>query len=305
MEEKPKTIFPDPEALARAGSLGLMARQTVEGALSGLHRGSFKGYAKEFSGYREYLPGDELRQMDWRATARKGKPLLRQFFSDSDFPVHLAVDGSESMKYASAEISKYDYALNLAACLAYTVLRQEDAAQVSLLGERLRETTPALNRVDGFAGLMEKMAAWKAGGTVRVGESIRELSEKTRPGGLVVLLSDFFEESGNGNGTWAGAVERLRFHGSEVLLIQVMDPEELEFPFDEMLEFKGMEGGESIEADGAEVRAAYLEVMKEFLAGIREFSSRNGSHHLLADTSKPVAGVLQSYLLFRRQSRVV
>lgn len=299
MAEKPKTIFPDPEALARAEALGVMARQTVEGALSGLHRGSFKGYAKEFSGYREYLPGDELRQMDWRATARKGKPLLRQFTSDSTFPVHLVIDGSESMKYASAEVSKYGYSRDLAACLAYLVLRQEDAVQLSLFDERLRESTPMVNRPDGFAGLMEKMAAWEAGGGTRMGESVRELSEKIRPGGLVVLLSDFFEEGE----TWAEAVERLRFHGSEVLLIQVMDSNELEFPFDEMLEFEGMEGAEKMEANGAEVREAYLGVVKGFLERMREFAARNGCHHFLADTSKPVAGVLQSYLLFRRQAR--
>jgi uncharacterized protein (DUF58 family) len=181
------------------------------------------------------------------------------------------------------------------------VLRQEDPVQLSLFGEKLRESTSRMKCLDDFAGLREKMAAWEAGGGTRMGESVRELSEKIRPGGLVVLLSDFFEESE----TWAEAVERLRFHGSEVLLIQVMDSNELEFPFDEPLEFEGMEGAGTLEANGAEVREAYLGVLKGFLERIREFSARNGSHHFLADTSRPVAETLQSYLLFRRQARLV
>lgn len=299
MAENLKTSFPDPAAMTRAKKLGLVARQLVEGRGSGMHRGSFKGYARGFSGHREYLPGDELGQMDWRATARRGKPFLKQYAADSDRAVHLVIDGSESMAYASAERSKFDFARNLAACLAYLALLQEDSVQLSLFGEKLRERTSVVNRVEGFSGLMEKLAAWEPSGETRISGSISGLAERLRRGGLVILLSDFFEETE----TWMEAVERLRFQGNEVLLCQVLDGAEIEFPFAEVLEFEGLEGKEKLIADGAQVRKFYCEELERFLGRMREGCARSGSHWILADSSKSLSEVLESYLAFRRQAR--
>ena len=299
MAEKSQLSFLASATKPRAELLGLQARQTVEGLQSISPRGSFRGYARDFTGHREFSAGQELRHIDWRAGAGRGRSLRGQMAEGSNIPAQLVVDGSASMNYGSGEISKFDYALSLAASFSYLLLRQADPVQLSFFNESVRDCTPLVHGAENFSVLINQMATWNTSGSTKIGESVRELSEKLKPGGVVVLISDFLEEEDS----WIEAVERIRFQRCVTLLIRVMDPQEIGFNFEGPVEFEALEGEEKLTVHPEQIRLAYLEELERFTKTMKEVAARCESHYLLADSSRPVSEILESYLLFRRQPR--
>src|SRR5215831_3826388 len=220
--------FLDPEVLARIGSLELLARAVVEGFMSGLHRSPFTGFSTEFTEYRQYNPGDDLRYLDWRLLARTDRYFIKKYRADTNTQCHLLIDTSASMRYAQAgRVSKLTYAKFLASSLAYLLNRQQDAVGLVAFDEHIHTQVPARSRTGHMRTIFGHLSLLEAGGETRLAESLHELAEILTRRGMVVLISDFYDSSER----LQSAFQHLRFRGHDLMAFHVLDQIEIEFNF--------------------------------------------------------------------------
>jgi len=289
----------DPAALAQAEQLGLFARLVVEGYLAGEHKSPFHGFATEFAEHREYAQGDDLRHLDWKLLARTDRHFIKQYEQETNFVAHLLVDGSESMRFGSGAATKLDYARQLAACLACLVLHQRDAVAVGLFDTALRTHLPRSNNRATLGTIMTQLAAFEPRGGTDLGAVLHGLAAQTPRRGLVFLLSDLLDDEA----AVAGGLQHLRFRGHEVIVMHVLDPAELEFPYTGNVEFVGLEGVAPLQARAHELRRAYLEEFGAWRAALRRTCERFQCHYVPADTARPLREVLGGYLARRQRTQ--
>ena len=287
----------DPDTLSRADKLGMAARFIVEGYMAGEHKSPYRGFAIEFSQHREYAPGDDVRHLDWKVLGRTDRYYIKQYEQETNFVAHLLVDGSESMRYGSEGVSKLDFARGAAACLAYTIIRQRDAVSLTLFDSDTREELPRGNSQNHLFNVLEKLAAFKPQGETDLAGQLHSLAQRAQRKGIVVILSDFFDDED----AVIDAVQHLRFVGHEVIALQVLDHDEIDFPFAGLVEFEGLENIPNLKTRPSEIRKSYLGELHAFQEKLREGFKRNSCHFLECDTSRPLAEVLGNYLTFRRQ----
>jgi uncharacterized protein (DUF58 family) len=287
--------FLDPAAISQAEGLGLQARLIVEGYMAGEHRSPFHGFAIEFSQHREYGPGDDIRHLDWKVLGRTDRYYIKQYDQETNYVAHLVLDGSESMKYGSGKLSKFDFARVLGACLAYLVLNQRDAVSLEVFDTKVRTHLPRSGNLGSIRTIMEALSGFEPAGETDIGGVLHELAGRIKRRGIVVVISDCLA---NDEGVLAG-IQHLRFTGSEVILFHVMDPFELEFPFKGMIEFEGLENAPKQKAQAAEIRKSYLAEVEQFCRSLREGCEKMNCHYQLVNTGHPVAEVLSGYLAFR------
>src|SRR5688572_2138398 len=185
--------FLDPELLARVGSLELLARAVVEGFMSGLHRSPYTGFSTEFTEYRQYNPGDDLRYLDWRLLGRTDRYFIKKYRADTNTQCHLLIDTSNSMNYAhSSSVTKLQYAQFLAASLAYLLSRQQDAVGLVAFADKVHTHVPARNRTGHMRTIFGNLSMLQAGGETHLAESLHQLAEILTRRGIVVIISDFY-----------------------------------------------------------------------------------------------------------------
>src|SRR3569832_550947 len=190
------TRYLDPELLARVGSLELLTRTVVEGFMSGLHRSPFSGFSTEFTEYRQYNPGDDLRYLDWRLLARTDRYFIKKYRADTNTQCHLLIDTSASMNYAHAsQITKLQNAQFLAASLAYLLNRQQDAVGLVGFADKIHTHVPARNRTGHMRTIFGNLSLLEAGGETHLAESLHQLAEILSRRGIVVIISDFYDQS--------------------------------------------------------------------------------------------------------------
>lgn len=287
----------DPEVLERLGSLELIAREIVEGTRIGLHRSPLRGFSTEFSHHRPYVPGDPIRRLDWRVYARTSRYYLKLHESETDFAAHILLDASASMDYGSSGMTKLRYAKILAASLAHLIVRQRDSAGLAVFDSELRsyiEPSSAPGIVGTLAGELEKVTAAPR---TDVAALLHDIAERIRPRGVVILISDLLDDPGG----FGRGLDHLRFRGHDVIVLNVLDPWEIEFPFDGTLKFKGLEAPDEVLTRPRRIREAYLEALRAFLAEVREACERSRVDYVLAETSRRVDLVLAEYLIRRER----
>ncbi|HLL91147.1 MAG TPA: DUF58 domain-containing protein [Tepidisphaeraceae bacterium] len=315
MADSPPNLL-DPETISQAEALGLAARQVVEGYMSGEHKSPFRGFSIEFTQHREYVPGDDTRHLDWKVLGRTERYYLKQYEQETNYVAHLLIDGSESMRYgsgvkgggrgaaprgqASAGLSKFDYAKRIAACLAYVILHQRDAISLSLFDDAVRNYVPRTGSLGSMHGLMATLAAFGPSQKTNVGDVLHNAAAQIRRRGIVILISDLFDDEQK----VLDGIQHLRFGGNEVIVFHVMDPFELQFPFDGNVEFEGLEGYDKMQARPHDIRKSYLAEVTAFQRRMAEGCERNTSHYVLVDTSHPLHEVLAGYLAFRHRTTV-
>ena len=287
----------DPEIISQAEALGLQARLIVEGFMAGEHRSPFRGFAIEFSQHREYGPGDDTRHLDWKVLGRTDRYYIKQYDQETNFVAHIVVDGSESMKYGSGKVSKFDHARVLAACLSFLVLSQRDAVAVEIFDTAVRTQVPRSGNMGSMRTIMEVLAGFTLAGETNLPGVMHELAGRIKRKGIVLVISDCFADEAS---VLAG-IQHLRFTGSEVILFHVMDAFELEFPFKGMVEFVGLEKIPLIAARAVEIRKSYLAEVERFCRVLREGCEHMNCHYQMVNTSVPLAEVLTGYLAFRRR----
>ncbi len=287
----------DPKVLSRLNGLALRARLVVEGYVSGVHRSPFHGFSVEFAEHREYAPGDDLRYLDWKVFGRTDKFYLKQFEEETNLACHLLLDTSESMTYQSsaAPMSKLDYARCAAASLAYLILHQQDSVGLAAIDSDLRAwVRPSSNpsHLGQLIAVMEKAASEKK---TTLGPIFHELADRFDRRGIVIVLSDFFDDVQS----VAKGLKHLRHRRHEVVLMHVLDPAELDFPFEHAMLLRGLEQPQQALVDPRALRRAYL---AEFDAYVRRLKFACRAHridYVLLRTDQSLEVVLSSYLASR------
>ena len=287
--------FLDPAVLARIGGLELRARTIVEGFLSGLHRSPLKGFSVEFAEYRQYLPGDDLSTMDWKVFARTDRHYVKKFEEETNLRGYLVLDVSASMTYGSGAMTKLEYGSCLAAALAYLMNRQRDAAGLVTFDDRILGVTAPSIRPGHLRGLLVTLDRLVAGRRTDAGRPLHQLADAIGKRGLVVLISDLFDEPAR----VIDGLKHFRFRGSDVLVFHVLDPAERTFPFERPVRFQDLESGEEIVVSPQAVREQYLAELGALTETYRRELRLAGIDYTLVDTSQPLDEALMAYLSVR------
>lgn len=284
----------DPRDLAQLPHLRLQARVIVEGYLSGLHRSPHQGYSVEFAEHREYAPGDDLRYVDWKVFGRSDRYYLKQFEEETNFACMLAVDASESMLYGSDpdSLTKFGYARLLAAVLASLIIRQQDAAGLVVFSEQLQHYVRAAGNPQQQTRIWELLEQANASGPTALGPMLHEVSDRFRKRGMIILCSDLFDDLEE----IKLGLQRLKHRRHDIRVLQILDPAELEFPFDEPTLFHGLEIPQDQMIDPRGIRNAYLEEFQSFLIESRRMCRNLGVQHDIIRTDEPFDRVLRRFL---------
>ncbi|MDR3634007.1 MAG: DUF58 domain-containing protein [Isosphaeraceae bacterium] len=292
--------YSDPDAIAQISDLTLRSRRLVEGAISGQHRSPFHGFNIEFASYREYTPGDDLRRLDWRVYARSDRHYIKQYEEESNARVTFVVDASASMNYrgTTAALSKFDYGATLVIALAMLLSRQQDPVGLVLFDEEANTFLPpsaTQAQVTVMSGLLEGCTPARK---TELGGLLRSLSGRIRRRGLLVVVSDLFTDLD----AVYDSLNRLQFAGHEVLVLQVLDRDETELPFDGPTVFRDIEGDEELFAEPSAFRKSYRRAMQDFLDGVTKECGGRGYDHVRFFTDVPLGASLSSFLHARQGS---
>lgn len=293
----PGARFVDPAVLARIGNLELVARSVVDGVINGLHRSPFFGASVDFAEHRGYVAGDDIRRVDWRVFARTDRFFVKEFEADSNSNFSVLLDVSASMAFGAA-ISKLDYARTLAACLTYLVHRQRDRVGLVTFDEDIVDhVPPSAKHLDVVLHTLDRAKAARPG---RLGPPLRKLAEHFGRRGIVVLISDLYEDPD----TVLDAVGPIRFRGNDVLIFHVLDPAELDFGFADPSAFEDIETGESLPIVPDRVAEEYRALVKAHTEGLAARCASQRIDYALMPTSTPLDFSLFSFLSAReRRSR--
>ena len=289
--------FLDPEVLARIGSLELLARAVMEGFMSGLHRSTFTGFSTEFTEYRQYNPGDDLRYLDWRLLARTDRYFIKKYRADTNTQCHLLIDTSASMRYShDGRISKLTYAKFLAASLAYLLNRQQDAVGLVAFDQHVHTHVPARSRTGHMRTIFGQLSLLEPKGETGLAASLHELAEILNRRGIVVLISDFYDQAER----LQSAFQHLRFRGHDLIAFQVLDKNEVEFDFsDPILLLEDSETSEQMPVLPDVVMDGYRKRMREHLEEMRLCATSNRVDYELITTDQPLDYALFSFLSSR------
>ena len=286
----------DPKVLAGIANLALRARWVVEGLLSGVHKSRAKGFSVEFEEHREYSPGDEIRRIDWKALGKFDRYMIKEYEDETNLRAYLLVDGSASMDYASDGITKFDYACTLTASLAYLILKQQDATGVVTFSNKVESFMPPRSKRDYLLQIIHALENRGAAGETNVAKILEELAGQIRRRGLIVLISDLLDEPEQ----IIKGLRQFRFKGNDVIVFHLLDPAELELPFDGNILFEDLEAASlQVIADPRTIRATYKEVVQEFIDTMRKQCHDSAIDYQMISTATPLDQALASYLSWR------
>src|SRR5579862_8819590 len=276
--------FLDPAVIARLGTLELKARTIVEGLLSGLHRSPFKGFSVEFAEYRQYIPGDDLATIDWKVYARSDRYYVKKFEEETNLDCHLMVDVSASMSYGSHAFTKLEYASCLAGALAYLMNRQRDAVGLVGFDDRIVSMLPASARPGHLRSVLLTLEQFKPGQRTDVAKPLHQLADTLSKRGMVIVMSDLLDDPE----AVIRGLKHFQFRGTDVVVFHVLDPDELDFPFDRATRFEDLETNEEVMAVPETVREQYLAEIGALIERYRRELGASGIDYHLLSTRQPL-----------------
>jgi uncharacterized protein (DUF58 family) len=299
--EKRASAEIDPQVLADIGSLAMRARVVADSALAGMHRSRHHGTSVEFAEHKEYSPGDNIRHLDWRAFARFDRDYIKRFEDESNLRALVLVDSSGSMGYpeASERLSKLQYATTCAGAIAYVLARQGDAAGVATFADRLNIEVPSRARRGHLQEILRVLESLESGGKSNLLQALDSLSEGLTRRSIVAVFSDLLD----GGLDALAAMARLRARRHDVVLFHVMDPDELEFPFEDSTMFEGMEDDRRVQIDARAIRDAYLEEVGRFLERAETSCRSSRVEYVLARTDESPGQLIAGFLARRLSVR--
>ncbi|MEM0897017.1 MAG: DUF58 domain-containing protein [Verrucomicrobiota bacterium] len=297
-EDAPKNYL-DPRVLEHIKRLDLRARRVVEGFITGQHRSPYNGFAIEFAGHREYVPGDEIKHIDWKVWSKTDRLYIKEYETETNLKATLIVDCSKSMRYGREGWSKFDYASTAAASLAHLLQHQQDSVGLVTFDAKVRNVLPASSRMIQVKEIAHTLEATEPDKGTDVEKVFLKLAAQVRQRGIVAIFSDLLAETE----TIRDALERFRIRGHEVIVFHILDDDEIDFPFDENTRFVGLESTDVVQTDPRSLRNAYLEVIEDYLKEVRKVAASLGVDYTLARTSEPLDAVLSRYLAWRNIAR--
>lgn len=298
---EPYHKYLDSDVLNKVQNLEFKARETVEGFISGMHKSPHKGFSVEFAEHREYVHGDDPRFIDWKAFSKSDKYYIKQYEEETNFRAYIVLDTSESMLYGSDEegMTKLEYARYCAACLAYLIQKQSDAAGMALFDKKLYGMVEASTSHNKLMEMLALMYDHPPAGETSVGAVLDQLADRIGKRALVIVISDLFDDPKK----IRAGLDHLRHRKHDVILLHIMDHQEVSFNFDRLTQFQGLESMPQLLCDPKVLRKAYLEEVDAFRSQIRTMAMKTRSDYHLIDTAKPVEVVLQAYLAARNAMR--
>ena len=288
-----------PEVLAGLSNLELIARTAVEGALIGLHRSPYFGFSQEFAEYRQYVEGDDPRFVDWNVYARTDRTYIKRFLGDTNSHLMILLDASASMAYGSQAVSKFRYAQMLAASLAWMASHQHDAVGTLIFDQAVRDYRPPSSRSGQLHAILHAFDAAQPARGTDLAVPFARFREHLSKRGLVAVISDFYCDPE----AMLASVRPLAFQGHDVVLLQVLDPQELQPQVSSATLFEDMETGSAIEVSPDFMQREYPERIKLHIAALRTAAAKAGADHLVLDTSLSLDQPLRQYLRFRQKRR--
>jgi uncharacterized protein (DUF58 family) len=294
---KPAALL-EPKVLQKISKMELVARQLMDGYVQGMHRSPHVGFALDFAQHRSYVPGDDIKRIDWRVFAKSDRYYIKQYEVSTNLRAHLVLDASASMAYRGAGdvMSKFRYAQYLAACLSYIILHQQDSAGLVTFDNKVRDFIPPRSAPSQLTRLLRALDATTAEKESAISPLLHEVAERINRRGMVIVISDFFDEAP----ALIEAFHHLRHKRHEVILMQVMAHDELEFPFRKWSLFENLEKADDrLRLDPAMMRAIYLENVASHLRALREATAKLRISHLLLDSSQAMDQALTTYLAQR------
>jgi len=292
--------FLDPKILRAVANIELRARLLVEGMYASRHRSPFYGFSVEFVDHREYSPGDEPRTIDWKMLARTERYFVKRFEMESNMNVVCLLDTSRSMAYGAAardRLTKLEYASYLAASVAFLAHRQQDSPGLATFGDELREFIPPKQGQRHLYTLLSRLEAIEPQGQTALARVLEAIGRRLTRRGIVLLISDCYGEPRS----VVDGIRHLAARGHDLIVIQLMDHDEVAFPFKPLTTFRDMETGGALMSDPLRQRPLYLERLGRFRRAIEGGAVACGADYRFVDTSQPIELVLRDYLLYRRE----
>lgn len=293
---EPVANYLSPEIAARLNNLSLRARLVVEGFIAGQHRSPYHGFSVEFAEHRAYGPGDEIRHVDWKLYGKTDRYYVKQFEEETNLKSYLLVDQSRSMTFGSGRNTKLAYAQTLAAALAYLMLRQQDAIGLALFDNQLRRYLPPRSKPSHMKALVGMLSDINPGPETHIAPILHQLAESIVKRGLIVLISDLLDDPDE---VMMG-LKHFRHKKHEVIVFQLLDPQEKEFAFTSRTRFRDLESGTTITTEPWHIRSQYQDAMERFISRYRIECRNNNIDFVQMTTDQPVDKALSEYLLKRR-----
>jgi uncharacterized protein (DUF58 family) len=290
-----------PDVISRAQVLGIKARTIVEGLRVGEHRSPYRGFSVEFVQHREYVPGDDIRHIDWKSYGRSERYTIKQYEQETNFTGHILVDASRSMLYGEGDENKLEYAKLLAASLAYLIIHQRDSASLSIFDAGWRQQLPGSGQPGHVQTILQTLESTDPREKTSIGPVLHDLAQQVRRRGLVFLIADCFDEPE----IILDGLRHLRFQGHEVTVFHVLHEDEMRFPFSGMIKFDGMEDKLELLTRPQLIRPAYMRALKKYLEELQTGCERNRCDYVLMNTSRPLGQALTEYLARRQRVRLV
>ena len=287
--------FLDPVVLARISNLELIARTVVEGFINGLHHAPYLGLSMDFAEHRAYMPGDDIRRIDWRLYARTDRYFVKQFEADTNANFICLVDVSQSMDFSSGGVTKFDYARYLAACLTYFSQKQRDrVGLVTFNNEVVNRVPPSAKHLEEILYTLDRA---KPAGQAKLLKPLRHMAEFFKRRSFLVLISDFYEEPT----AIMDALKYLHGKGNDVIVFHILDPAELDFPFKDAMNFEDSESGERMQVIPDQMRAEYQQLIKAHIETLTKKMAEHRVDYTMINTSTPLDFALFHYLSKREQ----
>jgi uncharacterized protein (DUF58 family) len=319
-----------PSVIARLANLELKAKQVVEGFMAGLHKSPYHGFSAEFAEHRQYMPGDDLKHLDWKVFARTKRYYIKQFEEETNLKSYILLDISKSMTYNSKapeaktnlrsrgifgnlkkakkennesfksdKISKLEYASYLAASLSYLMVLQKDAVSLTTYDTKIRKYITPHSTKTNLKIILKELSAVKSLYKTGTADSLNEIAEKIKRKGLVIIISDFFDKQDE----VINALKHFRYNKNEVIIFQILDPVELSFLEGNPLTVVDMETKEEMYSQPFAIQKSYKEAMKEFISTYKTECRKNRIDYVLLTTETPFDTSLLKYL--NKRSKIV
>ncbi len=296
-----KYKYLEPAALAKTARLDIVAKGVVEGFISGLHRSPYHGFSIEFAEHREYVYGDNPKDIDWQAYGRSDRYVIKQYQEETNLRAYILLDMSGSMGYRSDEtdITKLEYGCFLAACLAYLLARQQDPVGLVTFDDEVRTLMPPGSTTVHLNLLLRELEKLKPGRTTNVSSSFHHLAEHIKKRGLIIIVSDLYDDQRE----VLKSLRHFRYKKHEVMLFHVFDRFELEFPFRNLTDFVDMETNERLQVDPKYVRSEYTKLIHEFIDVYKNDCSASQIEYVQTNTGVPYDLMLSKFLSARSKMK--
>ena len=284
-----------PSIIKKIDNLYLRAKLVVEGFIVGLHKSPYHGFSIEFSEHRPYTFGDEIKFIDWKLLAKTDKLYIKQFEEETNLKSYILFDKSSSMKYGSEDLTKFEYAKTICACLSYLMIKQQDAVGLTTFDKKIDISIPPKSKVSHLNYLLQTLDNTKINGETKISYVLHSLAESIKKRGLVILISDLIDDQED----VLEGLRHFRYKGHEVILFHIIDKKEKEFNFNSPINFIDLENNDMIKTDPRQIKADYKQAFVEFCENYKKECSKNSIDYIPINTSDSIDKTLIQYFIKR------